>query len=168
MGMGYMHAWLVCAALAGVPLALLGTGEGGRLCAMGTLHPRLSGGTALDDECSQPPPWWPRRSRPIHAERAASPKSASIASKLISTKSGTCANDATTVMRVVGQCSKTCRALRLSSCMVHQGASTRRAPLPDTPTKFPETFHAPGDTRGHGRWITITGARQRNRLRAMR
>ena len=77
-------------------------------------------------------------------------------------------NDATTVMPGVGHCERTCRALRFSSCMVHQGASTRRAPLPDTPTKFPETFHAPGDTRGHGRWITITGARQRNRLRTMR
>ena len=168
VGMGCMHAWLACAAHEGVPLAVLGTRGGGRPCAMGTFYLHGSGGRALDDELSKPPPWWPQRTRPIHAQQEAPPGSASIGSKFISSESQTCAEGASTERRGVRQCAKTVVNFSSSSCMVHQGASTRHAPLPDTPRKFPEPFQAPGDTRCHGRWITRTGARWRDGLRAMR
>ena len=166
--MGCMGAWLAYAAHAGVPHAVLGTRGGGRPWAVGTTYLPGSGGRALDDGLSKPLPWWPQQSRPIHAERADPPKSASTGSNFISTKSETCANDDTTVMRGVGQCSKTVVSHALSSHMVLLCASQSRTPVPDTHQKFAATLHAPGDTRDHGRWITITGARQRNRLRTMR
>ena len=103
-----------------------------------------------------------------HAQREVPPGSASIGSKFISSESQTCAEGASTERRGVRQCAKTVVNFSSSSCMVHQGASTRHAPLPDTPRKFPEPFQAPGDTRCHGRWITRTGARWRDGLRAMR
>ena len=168
VGMGCMHAWVACAAHARVPLAILGAQGGGGLWAVGGLHLHGSGGQALDDEWSKPPPWWPQRTRPIHAERAGPPGSASIGLKIISTKSQTCAKGATTETRGVCQCAKTVVSQPCSSCMVHLCASTRHAPLPDTPRKFPEPFQAPGDTRCHGRWITTTGATWRDGLRAMR
>ena len=166
--MGCMGAWLAYAAHAGVPHAVLGTRGGGRPWAVGTTHLRGSGGRALDDGWSKPVPWWPQRSRPIHAERADPPKSASNGSKFISTKSQTCARGATTESRGVCQCAKTVVSQQSSSCMVHLCASHSRSPVPDTPRKFPATLHAPSDTRGHGRWITTTGGWWRDGLRAMR
>ena len=57
LGMGCMHALAACAAHARVLLAILGTRGVGGLWAVGRLHLRGSGGRALDDERSQPPPW---------------------------------------------------------------------------------------------------------------
>ena len=145
-----------------------GHARGREARAVGTTHLRGSGGRALDDGWSTPVTWWPRRSRPIHAERADPPKSASNGSKFISTKSQTCAKGATTESRGMCQCAKTVVSQQSSSCMVHLCASHSRSPVPDTPRKFPATLHAPSDTRGHGRWITTTGAWWRDGLRAMR
>ena len=85
--MGCMGAWLAYAAHAGVPHAVLGTRGGGRPWAVGTTHLPGSGGRALADDWSKLLPWWPRRIRPIHAERAARPGRVSNGSKFISSKS---------------------------------------------------------------------------------
>ena len=88
------------------------------------------------------------------------PGSASIGAKFISTKSETCANDAATELRGVGQCSRTRLFWGGSSYMVHHGASTRRARPLDAPRKIPVPSHVPGDTSGHGRWTATTRKRQ--------
>ena len=73
---------------------------------------------------------------------------------------GTCANDAATELRGVGQCSRTRLFWGGSSYMVHHDASTRRARPLDAPRKIPVPSHVPGDTSGHGRWTATTRKRQ--------
>ena len=139
--MGCMGAWLAYAAHAGVPHAVLGTRGGGRPWAVGTTHLRGSGGRALDDGWSKPVPWWPQRSRPIHAERADPPKSASNGSKFISTKSQTCAKGATTESQGVCQSAKTVVShgpARAWCIYVHPTAATR-SPIPPENSLQPST-----------------------------
>ena len=168
MGMGCKYVWLANAARAGVPLALLGARGGWRLRARGGVHLHGSRGGALGGGSSQLPPWWPLQSRSEHAERAAPPKVRALAKKIISTKLETCTKDDTTERGGWARFSKTVRDLPFSSRMVHQHAPTRRAPLPATPQKLPGPSHAPADTRRHGRWITMKGARPRDGLHAVR
>ena len=149
VGMGCMHVWLECAALAGVPLALLGSRGDGRPHAMGTMHLRGSWGSALDGDWSQPPAWRPQRNRPIHDERAEPPESASVASKFISTKSAP-GRRPEPAQGARWCCGKTVLNFSLSSRMVHQHASTRRDPLPDGPQKLLGLLQQAADTRVPG------------------
>ena len=96
------------------------------------------------------------------------PKVRALAKKIISTKLETCTKDDTTERGGWASSKKTARELSYSSEMVHQHAPTRRAPLPATPQKLPGPSHAPADTRRHGRWVTMKGARPRDGLHAVR
>ena len=82
-----------------------------------------------------------------------SPKgSASIGSKLISTKSGTCANDATTVMQGVGQCSKTVvsHALTRTWCFYVHPRAAPRSPIPTKNSLQPSTHPVTQGIMGAG------------------
>ena len=160
VGVGSMHAWLACAVCEGMPFATMGAKGGRRLCAMAALHLSGSWGSALDDDWSQPPAWWPRRNRQTYAERVAPPRSASIASKFISTNSGTCAKRRHHCDARGGSMLKICRQpsvqLSLSLFSVHP-LSVPHSPMPPQnflkPSTHPVTRGVMGAgslSRGHG------------------
>ena len=105
--------------------------------------------------------WWPQRNRQTYAERVAPPRSASIASKFISTNSGTCAKRRHHCDARGGSMLKICRQpsvqLSLSLFSVHP-LSVPHSPMPPQnflkPSTHPVTrgvMDAGSPSRGHGR-----------------